>query len=105
MSRQTAGTRERVHAFEMALTLDEMIRLAPHLDPAHPIEVEGRTVRGRFGATAAPWSMSIGEGRERAIGLIRFAIADVALSIAAADEATATAFLARFQLVFRKGGG
>jgi hypothetical protein len=105
MSDRSDGAGEHVHAFEMALTRDEMVRLAPHLDPAHPVRVDGRLVAGHFGPGAAAWSMTLGEPRERAIGLIRIAIADLVLRISDADEATAARFLARFHLVFRKGGG
>lgn len=96
---------ERVFAFEMALSEAEMVRLAAHLDPDRPISHDGATVAGRFGSNAAPWSMTLGRPRERGFGPIRFAIADVALTIAGDDEATIAAFLARFHLVFRKGGG
>lgn len=105
MADRSEGATARVFAFEMALTRDEMVRLAPHLDPARPIAVEGRRVRGRFGAEDLPWSMTLGEPRVRAIGLIRIAVADVALAITGADDATAARFLDRFHLVFRKGGG
>ncbi len=89
----------------MALSEDEMVRLAAHLDPGRPLHRDGATVRGVFGRGAAPWSMMLRAGRERTFGLIRFPIADVVLAIACADEPTVAAFLARFHLVFRKGGG
>jgi hypothetical protein len=96
---------DHVFAFEMALNEDEMVRLAAHLDPDRPIRRDGATVRGVFGPAAAPWSMTLRAGRERRFGPIRFPIADVTVAIACADEPTVADFLARFHLVFRKGGG
>lgn len=105
MAEPTDPAEGRTFTFEMALTAEEMVRLAAHLDPAHPIAAAGDRVAGRFGAPAVSWSMSIGAPRERAIGLFRFPIADVVLRIATADETIVARFLARFHLVFRKGGG
>jgi hypothetical protein len=95
----------RRFSFEMAVTRDEMVRLAAHLDPARPVRADGATVCGGFGAAGATWSLTLSGTRERAIGLIRFPIADIRLEVAGADEPTVDRLLERFHLVFRKGGG
>lgn len=95
----------RVFAFEMALTGEEMARLAAHLDPAWPVRHDGPTASGAFGEAATTWTMTIGAARERAFGPIRLAVADVVLRIGSDDEAVVARLLRRFHLVFRKGGG
>lgn len=105
MAERSGEAVQRSFAFEMAVTRDELIRLAPHLDPAHPIAVDGDTVAGRFGAAGTGWSITLGARRERVIALMRFPIADVELRITDDDATAVDRFLARFHLVFRKGGG
>lgn len=95
----------REHRFEMALTLAEMRRLAPHLDPAHPVVECPDGVDGRFAGETHLWRLRLAAPRQRAIGLIRFPIADVTLRLDGFDDDLERRFLARFHLVFRKGGG
>lgn len=95
----------RVFAFEMALTDEEMVRLAAHLDPTRPVRRDGPTASGAFGEAATAWTLTIGAARERAFGPIRLAVADVVLRIDSDDEAIVERLLRRFHLVFRKGGG
>lgn len=93
----------QVHDFEMAIEATELARLAAHLDPTQPIRVAGPTVEGRF--ETATFRLALAGQRERRIGLFRFPVADVRVTIEGADEALARRFLARFHTVFRKGGG
>lgn len=93
----------QVHDFEMAIEAAELARLAAHLDPARPIRVEGTTVEGSF--ETATFRLALAGQRERRIGLFRFPVADVRVTIEGADEALARRFLTRFHVVFRKGGG
>lgn len=95
----------REHRFEMALTLEEMRRLAPHLDPDRPVVERPDGVDGRFGGEPHVWRLRLAAPRHRAIGLIRFPIADVTLRLEGFDDELERRFLARFHLVFRKGGG
>jgi hypothetical protein len=87
----------------MALDAAELARIAAHLDPDHPIRVDGATVAGRF--ETATFRLVLSDPRERVIGLFRFPIADVRVELEDADDALAGRFLARFHTVFRKGGG
>lgn len=93
----------RSHRFEMALDAAELARIAAHLDPDHPIRIDGATVAGRF--ETATFRLVLSDPRERVIGLFRFPIADVRVELEDADDALAGRFLARFHTVFRKGGG
>ena len=95
----------REHRFEMALTLAEMRRLAPLLDPAFPAVERPDGLDGAFEEADGVWRLRLTAPRWREIGLIRFPIADVALRLDGFDAAREARFLARFHLVFRKGGG
>lgn len=96
---------DRDHRFEMALTLAELARLAPLLDPAHPTRCDASGAHGAFGPEAAAWSILFAAPRERVIAGMRFPIADVTLRLIGFDDRLAARFLERFHLVFRKGGG
>lgn len=89
----------------MALTLDELQRLAPHLDPAFPVARAPQGVSGCYGAPAQRWRLNLANPRERRIALLAFPIADVTLTLEGFSPATEEQFLARFHLVYRKGGG
>ena len=95
----------RDHRFEMALTLAELVRLAPQIDPAHPVAQDATGVRGGFGPAATAWSITLEAPRERVIAGLRFPVADVTVRLDGFDEGLASRFLERFHLVFRKGGG
>lgn len=95
----------RDHRFEMALTLAEMRRLAPHLDPAYPVVECPDGVDGRFHGETHLWGLRLTSPRLREIALIRFPVADVTLHLEGFDDELERRFLARFHLVFRKGGG
>lgn len=94
----------RTHRFEMALTLEELRRLAPHLVEGRPVDARDRTVSGSL-VSGARWSIAIGPPRERVIALFRFPIADVVLDLDGFGAVEAETFLARFHRVFQKGGG
>lgn len=98
-------TEIRTVRWEMALTRAELLRLAPLIDPNLPTECVGDGVRGGFGGGAARWSIVFEAPRERVIAGMRFPIADVTLRLEGFDDDLAERFLARFHLVFRKGGG
>lgn len=89
----------------MALTMDELRRLAPHIDPAFPVALEADGVSGAFAAPTQRWRLRLSGARKRRIALLEFPIADVTLSLAGFAAAQEEALLARFHLVFRKGGG
>lgn len=95
----------RVHRFEMALTFDELRRYAPHLVAGAPLVFGDRAVAGEGALPGQTWSIVLGEPRQRAIALMRIALADVALTLRGYDDAAAARFLERFHRVFQKGGG
>lgn len=97
-------TAPRVHRFDMALTLDELRRLAPHLVEGEPVAVEGRNVSGRWPGGGG-WSIDLGPERDRTIALFRFPVAEATLRLDDFDETEEARFLARFHRVFQKGGG
>jgi len=97
-------TASRIHRFDMALTLDELRRLAPHLVEGGAVAVEDRSVSGDWPA-GGHWSIGLGEERDRTIALFRFPVAEATLRLDDFDETEEARFLARFHRVFQKGGG
>lgn len=97
-------TGTRVHRFDMALTLGELRRLAPHLVETGAVAVEGRRVSGDWSA-GGRWSIDLGEERDRTIALFRFPVAEATLRLDDFADAEEARFLARFHRVFQKGGG
>lgn len=88
----------------MVLTAAELHRLAVHLPGGERMTTEARAVAADLGAGRS-WRIALGPERTRRIALLALPVADVEIRLAGFDAAAREAFLARFQSVFRKGGG
>lgn len=91
-------------SLEMQLTDADLHRLAPALTPDRAVAASEGAVRGRWGA-AGSWSIHIVARGLLAIALLRLPTARIEIRFDGLDEAERRDFLARFHLVFRRGGG
>lgn len=89
--------------YRMNITRAEFERLLPGALGGAPFAVDGDTYSGRDGERA--WSIHLGTEEVTRIGLIRLALREVAIELEGDDDAGAKAFMHRFDLYFRKGGG
>jgi len=95
---------DTTHRFDMSLTVEDLHRLAPTLTPEAPVTHDGDAVAGGWGASGR-WSIRIVDRRILSIALLRLPMAGVEIALHGLDAAEAERFLARFHLVFRRGGG
>ena len=95
----------RLHRFDMALTFEELRRLAPHLVEGGAIDFGDRSVTGSWPEHQGRWTIALGPERERVIALFRFPVVEATLRLDGFDDAEEARFLARFHRVFQKGGG
>lgn len=89
--------------YRMNITRAEFGRLLPGALGGSAFAIDGDTYSGRDGERA--WSIRLGAEEVSRIGLIRLALREVAIELDGYDDAEAKAFVARFDLYFRKGGG
>jgi len=91
-------------SFDMQLTDADLHRLAPALTPDREVAASEGAVRGSWG-TAGSWSIRIVARGVLAIALLRLPTARIEIRFDGLDADERRAFLARFHLVFRRGGG
>ena len=89
--------------YRMNITRAEFERLLPGALGGVAHAVDGDVFSGRDGALE--WSIRLGSEEVSRIGLVRLALREVTIELRGCDDAGAKAFMHRFDLYFRKGGG
>jgi hypothetical protein len=93
-----------VSRFEMTITPDDLRRLALYLPSAGPVHVGDAEISS--GASEGPqWRIRLSNTRSRSLGRLRLPVSNVEVMTLGYGEAEHDAFLERFHLVFRRGGG
>ncbi|MDX2217587.1 MAG: hypothetical protein SF172_00995 [Burkholderiales bacterium] len=90
------------HAFEMALTRAEFLRLLPAAVQC-AIEESAGEIRGE--SASVSWRITLVELEPRRIALLSLPRLNVTLRIDAASDAVANEWLRRFQLGYQRAGG
>ena len=89
--------------YRMNITRAEFERLLLGALGGSDFAVDGDTFSG--GDDLRNWRIRVGPEEVNRIGMVRLALREVAIELAGYDDAGAKAFMARFDLYFRKGGG
>ncbi len=89
--------------FEMSITRDDFLRLLPAAVNHAPFSVEGERIEHRDADRS--WRIRLAALPDLRIGLVRLERHQVVLSLAGYGEEEADAFMRRFELYFRRGGG
>lgn len=93
-----------VSYFEMAITPDDLRRLAPHLPGLGDIRT-GEADVSSGPSEGREWRVRLVNARSRSFGRLRLPVADVEITTLGYEDAEREAFLERFHFVFRRGGG
>ena len=90
-------------SFEMSITRADFLRLLPAAVGHQAFSVEGGRIEHRDGRRS--WSIRLTALPDLSIGLVRLARHRVVLAFEGYGEEEVAAFIRRFELYFRRGGG
>jgi hypothetical protein len=88
---------------EMWITRDAFLRSLPGAVGHDPFEIRGDEIVHREGTRR--WRIRLSRLPDRSIGLLAFPRHDVEIHLAGFDDAAMRAFVERFELYYRRGGG
>ena len=89
--------------FEMSITRDDFLRLLPAAVGHQPFSVEGERIEHRDAGRS--WRIRLAPLPDLRVALVRLERHQVVLSLEGYSEEEAAAFMRRFELYFRRGGG
>lgn len=88
---------------EMGISHREFLRLLPQAVAPYPYSINGATIE--IGDTGGSVTLRLAPEGQRHLGLLRLPVTEVEFEFRAVDEAAITAFMQRFELAYRRGGG